>query len=163
MTFTCFAAALLEAGAVSGREIWLAILLNVVSMVAVIALIAAIGPKRLFSGAIKSYRAQKRAKALRALQLITEREALEMTPGEFAKYSSVVKLRLARNFPEVPLFNEILEKLGSGKKKFNDSDIMLAAKEWAEDPLKALETYADIGTWDVMDVTDMTGLFKKAR
>ena len=47
----------------------------------------------------------------------------------------------------------------TGKKKFTDSDIKQAVKEWVEDPVKALETYVDIADWDTREVTDMSGLF----
>ena len=65
-----------------------------------------------------------------------------------------------RKFPSAPGLAALASKLKTGKKKFTDSDIKQAVKEWVEDPFKALETYVDIADWDTREVTDMSNLFE---
>ena len=90
-----------------------------------------------------------------------------MTEDEFNQFSNEIKYKLAHKFPSAPGFAALASKLKTGKKKFTgkmnhllESDIKQAVREWVEDPVKALETYADIADWDTREVTDMSGLFE---
>ena len=46
--------------------------------------------------------------------------------------------------------------------KFNNETIREAVKEWLDDATKAESKYGHISSWDVSEVTDMSGLFKDA-
>ena len=52
-SLACFTAGLMEAGALTGDEIWLAVILNAVGLGTVLALAYSIGPEKLRRGAIK--------------------------------------------------------------------------------------------------------------
>ena len=58
---TCLFAALVEVKTVDGEEFWLAVVLNTVGSVTLLALVVFIRPLRLFRGAIKWYEARRRA------------------------------------------------------------------------------------------------------
>ena len=89
--------------------------------------------------------------------------AKEMTKGEFVELAHVVKVNLARRFPSVPAFKEVVTKLKDGRRKFlGNEDFRKAVKEWIADPLIALDTYADISFWDTSNITDMQYLFAEA-
>ena len=85
-----------------------------------------------------------------------------MTEAELNGFTNLIKYRLATKFPSTPAFSAVTDKLNTGKKIFDDSYIKQAVKEFLEDPVKALETYADIVDWENSAVTDMSELFKDA-
>ena len=146
-------------------QLWLAIILNFAGFATIVVLISSIGIKRLLSGAIKTVKRKRRAKILRQMELdkIEEKDAKEMTKGEFVELAHVVKVNLARRFPSVPAFKEVVTKLKDGRRKFlGNEDFRKAVKEWIAAPLIALDTYADISFWDTSNITDMQYLFAEA-
>ena len=46
--------------------------------------------------------------------------------------------------------------------KFNNETIRIAVSEYLENQTKAIQIYGDIGSWDVSNVTNMSGMFKLA-
>ena len=63
-----------------------------------------------------------------------------MTVEEFIHFSGPVRLRLGRWFPDAPFRSAIILLLKSGKRKFDNASLKEAVKEWAKDPIEALET-----------------------
>ena len=79
---TCLFAALVEVKTVNKDEVWLAVVLNTVAGVTLLALIIFIGPLRLMRGAIKWYKTRRRANLVRGGQESTEKMSEEgESPG----------------------------------------------------------------------------------
>ena len=160
----CLASGFLEASVFSGDKLWLAVILNTVGLGTVLAISISIGPDKLRRGTIKRWQKRRRGKAIRngRIDKISEEDAQQMTEAEFDGFYNQIKYRLLRKFLSAPGFATLASKLKISKKKFDDTDFKQAAKEWREDPVKALETYADIVDWDTSEMTDMSELFKHA-
>ena len=167
MALTCLAACLIEAGAVSGSEVWLAVALNGAGGATLMALAVAVGPVRLVRGAVKWYREKRRASALRkggpdAVEKMTEKDAAQMSEGEFAGFSIDIKIKLSEKFPAVPACARFRDGLASGSHKFNSADLKYAIGLWkSESPAEAERVFGGpMSGWDVSGVTDMKDLFQ---
>ena len=93
---------------------------------------------------------------------VDAKAAAQITELEFEEclaVSPALKIRLARKFPDVEAFGFVAGRLESGESRFTDETLRPAVARWLDDPIAALEEYADIARWDIGEVTDMSGLF----
>ncbi|GMH98631.1 hypothetical protein TrVE_jg11953 [Triparma verrucosa] len=161
---TCVAALLISEGVLTGDETWLAVSLCVLGCITVFALIFFIGPKRLLRGAIKSFKARKRANTLRKLLIekINDDDIKQMTEEEFSQFSQRIKHQLAVKFPNSEVTKAYLENLREESQKFTTEGLKRAAKDWVDHETAEL-VYGHISEWDVSEVDDMVELFKDAK
>ena len=146
----------LVANTVHSSQLWLEIALNTVSCATLVALVAFIGPMRLVRGAVKAYRAQRRADKIRTgggPEVLTEAEVNEMTEEELRKFEKRVGFKLSAKFPSAPCFVAIR------RKKFTSEELKEATNDWKEGSEDAEAFYGHISGWDTSEVTDMSKLF----
>ncbi|GMI04758.1 hypothetical protein TrVE_jg9390, partial [Triparma verrucosa] len=99
---------LIESGTVKGDEIWLAVVLNVVGVAAIVALIVAIGPDRLLRGASKAYRSWRLTRAARggvdAISKMSQDDVMLIGSDDYVQFSDVVKIALVDKMKVAPVW-----------------------------------------------------------